>query len=144
MDKDSTGRWDNIENPYRNKPGFNKRFTLTLNKLYAWTLVDYDRIVMLDADNLFLQNADELFQCGQFCAAFINPCIFHSGLFVLQPSVNVFRDMMHELKTLTKNRDGADQGFLVSYFSDLLDSPMFYPPANGSKLNGIYRLPLGH
>jgi len=135
---------DNIENPYRNQPGFNKRFTLTLNKLYAWTLVEYDRIVMLDADNLFLRNADELFQCGQFCAAFINPCIFHTGLFVLQPSVDVFHDMMHELKTLRRNRDGADQGFLVSYFNDLLDSPMFYPPANGSKLNGIYRLPLGY
>lgn len=135
---------DNIENPYRHQPGFNKRFTLTLNKLYAWTLVEYDRIVMLDADNLFLQNADELFQCGQFCAAFINPCIFHTGLFVLQPSVAVFHDMMHELKTLRKNRDGADQGFLVSYFNDLLDGPMFYPPANGSKLNGIYRLPLGY
>lgn len=41
---------------------------------------------MLDADNLFLQNTDELFQCGQFCAVFINPCIFHTGLFVLQVS----------------------------------------------------------
>ncbi|GLJ47661.1 hypothetical protein SUGI_1006680 [Cryptomeria japonica] len=135
---------ENIENPYSYRQGFNKRFTLTLNKLYAWTLVDYERVVMLDADNLFLQNTDELFQCGQFCATFINPCLFHTGLFVLQPSEKVFRRMLHEVSSLRSNRDGADQGFLVSYFDDLLDRPMFHPPVNGSKLDGLYRLPLGY
>lgn len=88
-------RVENLNNPYSNQHNFDKRFKLTLNKLYAWSLVDYDRVVMLDADNLFLRNADELFQCGQFCAAFINPCIFHTGLFVLQvnpkpSSINVW------------------------------------------------------
>ena len=72
---------ENLHNPYTDK---SDRFKLTMNKIYAWSLVDYDRVVMLDADNLFLQNTDELFQCGQFCAVFINPCIFHTGLFVLQ------------------------------------------------------------
>ena len=77
-------RVENINNPYKGQQNFDKRFKLTLNKLYAWSLVEYDRVVMLDADNLFLQKTDELFQCGQFCAVFINPCIFHTGLFVLQ------------------------------------------------------------
>lgn len=77
-------RVENVENPYRNQANFDKRFMLTLNKLYAWSLVEYDRVVMLDSDNLFLDKTDELFQCGQFCAVFINPCIFHTGLFVLQ------------------------------------------------------------
>lgn len=81
-------RVENVNNPYRNQANFDKRFKLTLNKLYAWSLVDYDRVVMLDADNLFLQKTDELFQCGQFCAAFINPCIFHTGLFVLQVNLS--------------------------------------------------------
>ncbi|XP_068651041.1 putative glucuronosyltransferase PGSIP8 [Aristolochia californica] len=137
-------RVENMENPYQKQSNFNNRFKLTLNKLYAWSLTDYDRVVMLDSDNLFLQNTDELFSCGQFCAAFINPCIFHTGLFVLQPSMNVFKDMVHEIQVGRKNSDGADQGFLVSYFSDLLDQPMFHPPTNGSKLNGHYRLPLGY
>ncbi|RRT48652.1 hypothetical protein B296_00046394 [Ensete ventricosum] len=82
-------------------------------------LVSYDRVVMLDSDNIFLQRTDELFQCGQFCAVFINPCIFHTGLFVLQ-------------------------GFLASYFPDLLGQPLFHPPTNGTKLDGTYRLPLGY
>uniref|UniRef100_A0A0D6QVC6 Glucuronosyltransferase PGSIP8 n=1 Tax=Araucaria cunninghamii TaxID=56994 RepID=A0A0D6QVC6_ARACU len=135
---------DNIKNPYANRRGFQKRFTLTLNKLYAWTLVEYERVVMLDADNLFVQNTDELFQCGEFCAAFINPCVFHTGLFVLKPSETVFRRMIHEVTSMRHNLDGADQGFLVSYFDDLLDRPMFHPPANGSIIDGLYRLPLGY
>ncbi|KAH9322153.1 hypothetical protein KI387_016792 [Taxus chinensis] len=135
---------ENIDNPYKNQPDFDSRFALSLNKLYAWSLVEYERIVMLDADNLFLQKTDELFQCGQFCAAFINPCIFHTGLFVLQPSDEVFRNMLHELARGLKNEDGADQGFVAAHFDDLLERPMFRPPANGSKLNGFYRLPLGY
>ncbi|KAI0500988.1 hypothetical protein KFK09_019206 [Dendrobium nobile] len=135
---------ENLKNPYEQQKNFNVRFKLTLNKLYAWSLVDYDRVVMLDSDNLFLQGTDELFQCGQFCAVFINPCIFHTGLFVLQPSMNVFKDMLHELQVGRSNPDGADQGFLASYFPDLLDRPMFHPPVNDTKLVGTYRLPLGY
>lgn len=133
-------RVENLHNPYQS----DGRFKLTMNKLYAWSLIDYERVVMLDADNLFLKNTDELFQCGQFCAVFINPCIFHTGLFVLQPSMDVFKDMTDELKAERPNPDGADQGFIGGYFPDLLDMPMFHPPANGTKLDGKFRLPLGY
>nr|KJB25598.1 hypothetical protein B456_004G198800 [Gossypium raimondii] len=111
-------RVENVNNPYKGQ----QRFKLTLNKLYAWRLVDYDGVVMLDADNLFLHKTDELFQCGQFCAVFINPGIFHTGLFVLQPSLEVFKDMIHQLETGKANPDGADQGFT----------------------DGHYRLPMGY
>ncbi|KAL5728264.1 glycogenin glucosyltransferase [Ranunculus cassubicifolius] len=137
-------RVQNMNNPYRTQDNFDSRFKLTLNKLYAWTLVQYERVVMLDSDNLFLQNTDELFQCGQFCAAFINPCIFHTGLFVLEPSMKVFKNMVNKLERGMENRDGADQGFLTGYFGDLLDRPLFHQPANGTKLEGSYRLPLGY
>ncbi|KAA8521380.1 hypothetical protein F0562_012058 [Nyssa sinensis] len=137
-------RVENVNNPYKNQVNFNRRFKLTLNKLYAWSLVDYDRVVMLDSDNLFLQKTDELFQCGQFCAVFINLCIFHTGLFILQPSMDVFKNMLHELEIGRKNPNGADQGFIGSYFPDLLDQPMFHPPLNGPMLDGTYRLPLGY
>ncbi|CAL0331148.1 unnamed protein product [Lupinus luteus] len=137
-------RVENLDNPYKNQHNFDKRFKLSLNKLYAWNLVKYDRVVMLDADNLFLHKTDELFQCGQFCAVFINPCVFHTGLFVLQPSKAVFKNMVNELQNGRENPDGADQGFITSYFSDLLDKPLFHPTLNGTKLDGIYRLPLGY
>ncbi|KAF3340215.1 putative glucuronosyltransferase PGSIP8 [Carex littledalei] len=135
---------ENLKNPYEKQGNFDKRFKLTLNKLYAWSLVRYDRVVMLDSDNIFLQKTDELFQCGEFCAVFINPCIFHTGLFVLKPSMEVFKNMVHEVEIGRENPDGADQGFLASYFPDLLGRPMFTAPENGTKLVGTYRLPLGY
>ncbi|KAJ9549966.1 hypothetical protein OSB04_022509 [Centaurea solstitialis] len=132
---------ENLKNPYNN----HDRFKLSLNKVYAWSLVEYERVVMLDADNLFLQNTDELFQCGDFCAVFINPCIFHTGLFVLKPSSKVFNNMLHDLEIGRDNPDGADQGFIGGYFDHLLDQPMFHPPPNASTLlNGTFRLPLGY
>ncbi|KAL3829887.1 hypothetical protein ACJIZ3_018689 [Penstemon smallii] len=138
-------RVENLQNPYTTATSQQWRFKLTLNKLYAWKLVTYDRVVMLDADNLFLQKTDELFQCGTFCAVFINPCIFHTGLFVLKPSMTVFNDMIHQLEVGRSNPDGADQGFIGGYFPDLLDRPMFHPPPrNDTKLEGTYRLPLGY
>jgi hypothetical protein len=63
---------------------------------------------------------------------------------VLQPSKEVFDDMVHEVEIVRDNPDGADQGFIGSYFSDLLDQPMFHLPPNGTKLVGTYRLPLGY
>lgn len=90
------------------------RFMFTLNKIYAWSLTEYQQVVMLDKDNLFLRAPDELFQCGQFCMAFINPCIFHRVLFVQQPSNKNFSVMMHDISTRKENKDGAHQGFLVN------------------------------
>lgn len=58
--------------------------------------------------------------------------------------MEVFNDMMHELQIGRNNPDGADQGFLTSYFPDLLGSPQFLPPPNNTKLEGSYRLPLGY
>lgn len=58
--------------------------------------------------------------------------------------MDVFNDMLHELDIGRSNPDGADQGFLASYFPELLDRPMFHPPANGTKVDGTYRLPLGY
>ncbi|BAS90408.1 Os04g0553800, partial [Oryza sativa Japonica Group] len=34
---------ENLKNPYEKQGNFNMRFKLTLNKLYAWSLVSYDR-----------------------------------------------------------------------------------------------------
>lgn len=52
--------------------------------------------------------------------------------------------MLNELKIGRDNPDGADQGFIGSYFPNLLDQKMFHPPLNNTKLDGTYRLPLGY
>jgi hypothetical protein len=64
--------------------------------------------------------------------------------FNFQPSMDVFNGMLHDLEIGRDNSDGADQGFLVGCYPDLLNKPMFHPPENGTKLNGTYRLPLGY
>lgn len=132
-----------LPNPYVRQAKFNTRFSHSLNKLYAWRLLQYSRVVMLDADNIFLRNSDELFQCGEFCAAFIDPCLFHTGLFVLKPSNETFFDILDHVGKI-RSLDGADQGFLDNYFVDMLNAPVFRVPKNGSILNGRYRLHFGY
>ena len=76
------------------------------------------------------------------CRTPIYYCQFVS-LCLLQPSEETFKKMYEGLKT-KENRDGADQGYLMAWFDDLLQRPLFIPPANGSKVDGYYRLPLGY
>ncbi|GAQ86239.1 Glycosyl transferase [Klebsormidium nitens] len=136
-----------VPNPFASPEShFQHRFLHTFNKLLGWSLTEYKRVVMLDADNLFLQNIDELFQCGKFCAAFINPCTYHTGLFVLEPSNATLSNMLSRIAS-TPNRDGADQGFLTEYYPNtkMLMSPMFDAPVDGSVLDGeMYRLHFGY
>jgi alpha-N-acetylglucosamine transferase len=112
----------NLVNPYKAKKAegqsqrFLSRFEFTLNKLYMWNLTQYERVVYLDADNIALGNFDELFDCGHFCAVFMNPCNFHTGLLVIKPDVHQFERMVHALYNHTRSYDGADQGFLTAFF----------------------------
>ncbi len=48
------------------------------------------------------------------------------AVMVVKPDVNVFHDMINKLSTL-ESYDGADQGFLVSYFADMNNAPYFNP-----------------
>lgn len=66
------------------------------------------------------------------------------SLLYFQPSNETFKSMLQEIQEKIPNRDGADQGFLTSHYNDLLDRPLFHPPADGSRLTGLYRLPLGY
>ncbi|KAJ0860306.1 putative glycogenin glucosyltransferase [Helianthus annuus] len=95
-------------------------------ELATWR--DSEVVVVILYNLIRIHQTDELFQCGQFCAVFINPCIFHTGLFVLEPSSKVFKDMLRDLDNRRDNPDGADQGFIGGYFPDLLDQPMFIHP----------------
>jgi lipopolysaccharide biosynthesis glycosyltransferase len=48
---------DPIYNPY----GSDNRFPTCFNKLYCWSLEEYDRVIFLDSDVLNLNNMDHLF-----------------------------------------------------------------------------------
>jgi hypothetical protein len=147
----------NIPNPYENRKGqeiYQDRFVKVFNKLATWKLTQYKSVAMLDSDLLFLANADEVFRCGDFCAIFVNPCIFHTGLCILKPSEETLKDMISKFEK-SESYDGGDQGFLNSYFSGVLDAPLFRPPgyvgSDGKAVNWpadnpppLARLPFGY
>ena len=75
-------------------------------------------MIYLDADNIVLSKLDELFNCGHFCAVFMNPCNFHTGLLVVKPDAKMFAKLLNTLeKENPKSYDGADQGFFTYFFN---------------------------
>nr|CCA16211.1 glycosyl transferase putative [Albugo laibachii Nc14] len=134
-----------ITNPFLNHTLKNQNFIHTLNKLHVWNLLEYDRVVYLDADNIVLRNADELFMCGPFCAVFMNPCHFHTGLLVVTPDKEEYQRLLHQLE-YQSSFDGADQGFLSSVYSnELRKAPLFTPfRVNPNKKTSGMRLSVGY
>ncbi|CAI5714269.1 unnamed protein product [Hyaloperonospora brassicae] len=146
----------NIKNPFVGNTLHNPNFIYTLNKLHVWNMLEYERVVYLDADNVLVRNADELFLCGDFCAVFMNPCHFHTGLLVVTPSAAEYQRLLKALDYL-ESFDGADQGFLSSMYSEMLRKAELFTPGKaslaGAKLDGRkkaqvhpkgMRLPVGY
>lgn len=79
---------------------YKNHFEYTLNKLHVWNMLDYERVIYMDADNIFFHNIDSLFNCGHFCAVYMNPCNFHTGLFVVTPNNATYNDLLKSLATL--------------------------------------------
>ncbi|CAI5517975.1 unnamed protein product [Closterium sp. Naga37s-1] len=93
--------------------------TPTYSKLWMWTLTEYHRLVYVDADLLVMSSLDDLFCRDELSAApdTIPPDRFNSGLMVVAPSDDTFRDMLSKVAT-TKSPNVGDQGLLNNYFSD--------------------------
>lgn len=117
-----------VHTPYGDDPRFDKRFGNVMTKLAMFNLTEYKRIVFVDADALVRRDMSDIFRCGRFCATFINPCHFNSGLMLVTPSSETFDDMLKRLPELP-SYDGGDQGFLNSYYPQMLTAPMYDPHA---------------
>merc|ERR1719309_31693 len=92
---------------------------ITFTKLHCWKLTQYTKCVFLDADTLVIQNSDDLFSREELSAApdIGWPDIFNSGVFVLSPNVDTYRELV-SLGVEQGSFDGGDQGLLNKYFSD--------------------------
>jgi len=92
---------------------------VTFTKLHCWRLTQYTKCVFLDADTLVIQNSDDLFSREELSAApdIGWPDIFNSGVFVLSPNVDTYRELV-SLGVEQGSFDGGDQGLLNKYFSD--------------------------
>ncbi|KAK1869226.1 hypothetical protein I4F81_011707 [Pyropia yezoensis] len=102
-----------VRSPYTDNDKYNPRFDAVLTKLRVWTLVQYRRVLLLDGDVLISGDMAPLFGCGTFCAAFLNPCHFNSGVVLLTPSIDTY-DRMQEALPRMDSYDSGDQGFLNS------------------------------
>ncbi|XP_008807617.1 inositol phosphorylceramide glucuronosyltransferase 1 [Phoenix dactylifera] len=120
-----------LANPNLVRP---KRFWGVYTKLKIFNLTKYRKVVYLDADTIVLKNIDDLFNCGRFCANLKHSERLNSGVMVVEPSENVFEDMMSKVNTLS-SYTGGDQGFLNSYYADFANAHIFKPYLSSNVIN---------
>lgn len=111
------------------------RWFPTYSKLNIFDQTQYDKVVYLDADMLILRNIDELFKFPHMSAVIAGGMLpgkstrkhLNSGMFVLEPSHELFEDMMSKIGkieklesggSIDKPRRGSDQDFLNAYYLD--------------------------
>ncbi|GAB1287409.1 Glycogenin-1 [Apodemus speciosus] len=86
---------------------------ITLTKLHCWSLTQYSKCVFMDADTLVLSNIDDLFEREELSAAPDPgwPDCFNSGVFVYQPSVETYNQLLH-LASEQGSFDGPGRGHI--------------------------------
>lgn len=113
-------------------------WTFTFYKLYAWSQVQYNKLILLDSDMMILQNIDHLF--GQKDgSAVISDCYnepdcreLNSGLMVIQPSTDIFRQMIQILsEDAIRKENMGDQDIIRFFYKDWaskkdLHLPIYY------------------
>ena len=108
-------------------------------KVQAWLLTEYRRLISIDADAIVLHNIDHLFNSAEFCASYRHSDLFNTGVVVMKPSVETFRDICRRIQSIG-SYTGGDQGFLNYYYKELKYAPMFR--GNETRPNGKFlRLP---
>lgn len=112
-----------LANPNDNRP---KRFWGVYTKLKIFNMTNYKKVVYLDADTVVRKSIDDLFLCDKFCANLKHSERLNSGVMVVEPSKELFDDMMSKVTTLP-SYTGGDQGFLNSYYSDFPNAHLFNP-----------------
>lgn len=63
-------------------------------------------VVYLDADTIVVKSIEDLFKCGKFCANLKHSERLNSGVMVIEPSDEVFKDMMSKVTTLPSYTGG--------------------------------------
>jgi glycogenin len=85
------------------------------SKLHIWSQVDYEKIVFVDMDMLIVRNLDDVFAYPEFSAVKDAGDAYNTGLFVLSPSMDTYKDMLHKYSNSPSYNQG-DQGFINWYF----------------------------
>ncbi|KAL5216253.1 hypothetical protein ABZP36_007654 [Zizania latifolia] len=134
-----------LANPNQVRP---KRFWGVYTKLKIFNMTSYRKVVYLDADTVVVKNIDDLFKCGKFCGNLKHSERMNSGVMVVEPSENVFKDMIRQIDSLP-SYTGGDQGFLNSYYADFANSRVYEPDSPSTpepetqRLSTLYNADVG-
>ncbi|PHT48847.1 Inositol phosphorylceramide glucuronosyltransferase 1 [Capsicum baccatum] len=120
-----------LSNPNQVRP---TRFWGVYTKLKVFNMTKYKKVVYLDADTIVVKSIDDLFKCGKFCANLKHSERLNSGVMVIEPSEEVFKDMMSKVTTLP-SYTGGDQGFLNSYYVGFANARVYEPNQSSDVLN---------
>lgn len=101
-------------------------WAFTYSKLDIFSQTQYDKIVFLDADMLIVKNIDELFDKPHMSAVNAGGMLpeyrhwtgLNSGLMVIEPSCELYRDMLGKVGKIENVEKGGDQDFLQAYYPD--------------------------
>ncbi|MFS7961531.1 putative glucuronosyltransferase [Helianthus anomalus] len=119
-----------LQNPNQVRP---TRFWGVYTKLKIFNMTDYKKVVYLDADTIVVKNIDDLFKCGKFCANLKHSERLNSGVMVVEPSEELFKDMVSKVTTLY-SYTGGDQGFLNTYYAGFESARVFDPNISPEEL----------
>jgi glycogenin len=116
-----------IANP--NRVSESHRWYYNYSKLHVFNLTEFDKVVFLDADMLVNANLDELFgkphmsavNSGGLLPELSSWTQLNSGLMVVEPSRELFSDMVGQIGTIEAGKAGGDQAFLHAYYRDWPD-----------------------
>ncbi|CAH9146760.1 unnamed protein product [Cuscuta epithymum] len=112
-----------LANPNQVRP---TRFWGVYTKLKIFNMTNYKKVVYLDADTIVVKSIEDLFKCEKFCANLKHSERLNSGVMVVEPSEELFKDMISKVTTL-HSYTGGDQGFLNSYYAGFPNAHLFEP-----------------
>ncbi|XP_051137172.1 inositol phosphorylceramide glucuronosyltransferase 1 [Andrographis paniculata] len=119
-----------LENPNQLHP---TRFWGVYTKLKIFNMTEYKKVLYLDADTIVVKSVEDLFKCQKFCANLKHSERLNSGVMVVEPSGEMFKDMLSKVTTMY-SYTGGDQGFLNSYFPDFANARVFDPRISQEEL----------
>jgi glycogenin len=100
------------------------------NKIYAWRLTMFDKLVYLETNNLVRKKLDNLFDEPQFSGVPLVGNSFNTAVLVIQPDTKIFDELVSQYSSPSLKYLG-DQAFLNHYFfnvtSRLVESPHELP-----------------
>jgi alpha-N-acetylglucosamine transferase len=99
------------------------------NKLWVFSMDEYDKVVYLDADMLICENIEVLFEKPHMSAVVAGKLLpgneawvaLNAGLMVVEPDVMLFNDFKNKIPVL-HSTNPTDQAFLHAYYEKWPDS----------------------